>query len=68
MNQTTHCPECGLRTAIKVVEGELSALYECRCGHSFERDTPPADRPEAFHTQARLLSVHLPAIESRLQC
>ena len=48
------CPSCGLKTAWLVVRGEVSSLFECKCGHSFERDKPAREQSVEFVTQARL--------------
>lgn len=55
MPPLTHCPECGIRTARLVIRGELQSLYECRCGHAFERDHPANETTTAFSTRARCL-------------
>lgn len=46
MNTISHCPACGERTAVRTVVCELSSLYECRCGHAFERDHPTMHQEE----------------------
>ena len=45
MNQITHCPECGLPDAVLAIEGERSCLFECACGHAFERADQPSSSP-----------------------
>ena len=54
MNATTHCDRCGMKTAVLVIQGELSGQYICQtCDEMFERDIPMIEKPRPIETVAR---------------